>query len=94
MLLANIWYVMHSRSSLVTFPLTPPLSRPFTILLFNLHHIQRFMLRDPELYTDPEEFIPERYMKEPGKPDPYDVSGIVFGFGRRLARSFTFARVL
>ncbi|KAI0078417.1 cytochrome P450 [Panus rudis PR-1116 ss-1] len=43
------------------------------------------MLRDPEDYPDPEEFKPERYIKD-GKLDPNvrDPSTIAFGFGRRI----------
>ena len=40
------------------------------------------MTRDTEYYTDPMEFKPERFMKDPPELDPRNV---VFGFGRRYA---------
>ncbi|TFK23817.1 cytochrome P450 98A3 [Coprinopsis marcescibilis] len=43
------------------------------------------MLRDPEMFEEPDEFRPERYLKD-GKLDPStaDPSIIAFGFGRRV----------
>ncbi|GJE86658.1 cytochrome P450 [Phanerochaete sordida] len=38
------------------------------------------VLHDPEVYPEPEKFLPERHLKE-GTPDPLDVA---FGFGRRV----------
>lgn len=47
----------------------------------------RLMLHDPELYSDPYEFRPERFLPtdENGKPQkvPMDPKKIAFGFGRR-----------
>lgn len=37
------------------------------------------MLKDPDVYGDPESFLPERYLVK-GTPDPIDYS---FGYGRR-----------
>jgi cytochrome P450 len=41
-------------------------------------------MHDPEVYKDPMEFRPERFMKE-GKLDPsvLDPEAAAFGFGRR-----------
>ena len=41
------------------------------------------MLRDPEEYPQPDEFIPERWLPTDGKCPPLDVHKIYFGFGRR-----------
>ena len=38
------------------------------------------MLHDPEVYSDPFEFKPERFLGESPERDPRD---ICFGFGRR-----------
>ena len=42
------------------------------------------MMHDPEVFNDPMEFQPERYLKD-GKlnPDMRDPDSAVFGFGRR-----------
>ena len=43
-------------------------------------------MHDPEEYEDPDEFRPERFIRD-GKLDPNvrDPLAFVFGFGRRLA---------
>lgn len=38
------------------------------------------MCLDPEVYSKPEEFNPERFMGDTPEEDPM---GIIFGFGRR-----------
>ena len=41
------------------------------------------MQHDPETYTSPDDFIPERYegtKERPGEIDPHSIN---FGFGRR-----------
>ena len=46
------------------------------------YHINcRGMGRDPEYYSDPSVFNPERFLKENPDPDPY---AFAFGFGRRF----------
>nr|BAL05144.1 cytochrome P450 [Phanerodontia chrysosporium] len=47
-----------------------------TYLLANIWAV----LHDPEVYPEPEKFMPERHLKE-GVPNPLDVT---FGFGRRV----------
>lgn len=45
--------------------------------------------RDPTLYAEPEQFIPERFIggaEYGGKPAERDVLDFVFGFGRRCVR--------
>ncbi|KAI0329985.1 cytochrome P450, partial [Cubamyces sp. BRFM 1775] len=51
--------------------------------------------RDPRHYPDPEEFRPERYLKD-GKMDPevLDPSDIAFGYGRRACPGREFAEAM
>ncbi|KAI0370176.1 cytochrome P450 [Pilatotrama ljubarskyi] len=42
------------------------------------------MLHDPETYSDPMAFNPDRFMAAPGKEPEADPRGMVFGFGRRI----------
>ena len=45
----------------------------------------RSILHDPKMYTEPDAFIPERYLSQDGKPnqDVRDPGSVIFGFGRR-----------
>ena len=38
---------------------------------------------DPELYHDPMNFSPERFLDADGRPPELDPKNVVFGFGRR-----------
>lgn len=38
------------------------------------------MLHDPDIYPNPLDFVPERWLAEPSPPHPRE---IIFGFGRR-----------
>ncbi|PIL25357.1 cytochrome P450 [Ganoderma sinense ZZ0214-1] len=51
------------------------------------------MLRDPELYPQPEEFIPERFLDSAGNVDVCgrDPADVAFGFGRRFCPGRHFA---
>ncbi|THH02426.1 hypothetical protein EW026_g476 [Hermanssonia centrifuga] len=42
------------------------------------------MLHDPEVYPDPMEFKPERFMASPGREPELDPHSVAFGFGRRI----------
>lgn len=45
----------------------------------------RAMLHDQEVYADPEEFNPDRFIPEGTKPAAPDPARAAFGFGRRYA---------
>ncbi|KAI5117352.1 hypothetical protein M0805_002462 [Coniferiporia weirii] len=49
------------------------------------------MTRDPKIYSDPDEFIPDRWIPSEKKQLPMDVSKIVFGIGRRICPGRHFA---
>ena len=44
----------------------------------------RGMARDEERFPDPTEFKPERHLDADGNLLPVDLSGICFGYGRRI----------
>ena len=55
------------------------------LILFSvLNFLFRSILHDPKVFNNPEEFQPERYLKD-GKlnPDVRDPDCAAFGFGRR-----------
>ena len=58
------------------------------ILFFVLEFLSRSILHDPKNFHNPEEFQPERYLKD-GKlnPDVRHPECAVFGFGRRSVNS-------
>lgn len=43
----------------------------------------RAMLHDPETYTDPDSFKPERFITKDGRLSDDELVNIAFGFGRR-----------
>jgi len=46
--------------------------------------VVRFILHDPEVFTDPSAYNPERYLKDGQlNPDVRDPVSAAFGFGRR-----------
>ncbi|PAV15608.1 cytochrome P450 [Pyrrhoderma noxium] len=49
------------------------------------------VLRDPQLYPDPDKFIPERWLPSSSKESPMNSNKIGFGFGRRLCPGRHFA---
>ncbi|OSX58581.1 hypothetical protein POSPLADRAFT_1060467 [Postia placenta MAD-698-R-SB12] len=57
-----------------------------------LKELYRAMTRDETIFSDPERFLPERFMSygvdgTKGEEQAIDPRGIVFGFGRRYAKS-------
>lgn len=48
-----------------------------------LNHVQRAILHDPEVYADPFEFRPDRFINKDGIETPLDPRAASFGFGRR-----------
>lgn len=60
-------------------------SLPLGMLLFWFLAIHRSLLHDPEVYNDPGEYIPDRFLKD-GQPDDSirDPSIAAFGYGRRI----------
>ena len=49
------------------------------------------MLHDPQIYRDPNEFLPERFMTlDAGQAAFQDPRQLAFGFGRRYASSATY----
>lgn len=51
-----------------------------SVVIVNMWHL----LRNPEIYSEPDRFKPERYLSENGKePEQDPLKGIAFGFGRR-----------
>ncbi|TFK78644.1 cytochrome P450, partial [Polyporus arcularius HHB13444] len=54
----------------------------------------RACLHDPEAYTEPDRFLPDRFIRE-GKldPDVRDPRDFVFGYGRRICAGKPFAEI-
>ena len=66
--IANIWYVSYA----------------YSIKVFRPHVcLYRAILRDPDTYSDPDLFKPERYLAGDGSVPEPDPRMAVFGFGRR-----------
>ena len=63
------------------------LVQALVILLSILNFLFRSILHDRKVFNDPQEFKPERYLKD-GKvnPDLKDPDCAVFGFGRRSVK--------
>ena len=52
----------------------------YTVSLSDLDTLRQF-LHDPEIYDDPMNFVPERWLVNSPPPHPRE---IIFGFGRRF----------
>ncbi len=66
----NMWFVLG-----VCFHILPAVSDV----------LHRAMLRDPEGYSQPDDFVPERFLDSDGNLDVHgrDPTHVMFGFGRR-----------
>ena len=50
----------------------------------------RHMCHDPNVYHDPFEFKPERFLGTEGRAPEPDPSDLAFGFGRRYGATFSY----
>jgi len=51
------------------------------------------MLHDPQVYSNPDVFSPERFLQKDGKPAEQNPRSCVFGFGRRICPGAQFADI-
>jgi len=51
------------------------------------------MLHDPQVYSHPDVFSPERFLEKDGKPSERNPRACVFGFGRRICPGLQFTDV-
>ncbi|KAI0267098.1 cytochrome P450 [Gloeopeniophorella convolvens] len=58
-----------------------------SIVVANIWH----MLRDPSVYSNPEQFSPERFLETDGRSAEQDPKVCAFGFGRRICPGRQFA---
>ncbi|KAI0267091.1 cytochrome P450 [Gloeopeniophorella convolvens] len=61
-----------------------------TLVIANIWHVWH-MLRDPSVYSNPEEFSPERFLDTDGRSAEQDPRVCAFGFGRRICPGRQFA---
>ena len=54
-----------------------------TLRTFGIISLDRLILHDPRVYSDPMEFRPERFLACGSKHPETDPHTIAFGFGRR-----------
>lgn len=70
----NIWYQYPLRC----------LSWPWSVPVRSFHFSPRSILHDADTYPQPDEFIPERFLKDGQlNPEVRDPATVLFGFGRR-----------
>jgi cytochrome P450 len=75
-MVANAWCVGH---------LCLPGSRSWSLDVF------RAILHDPEIFSDPEEFKPERFLDEKGNFQDHPMVVLAFGAGKRICPGRHFA---
>ena len=55
-----------------------------SICIYLPEDVSRAILHDPELYPDPEEFKPERFLNQDGSVRDDPTLSLVFGVGKRI----------
>ncbi|KAI0267099.1 cytochrome P450 [Gloeopeniophorella convolvens] len=99
----NLPYVNALISELIRWAVVTPIGVPHKVSADDIHrgyHIPKgsivipniwHMLHDPSVYSNPEEFSPERFLETDGRSAEQDPRICAFGFGRRICPGRQFA---